>query len=68
MGNALFPLLEVNPNLRVHAFDFARSAIDLMASSALYKSHNESYQRLLNDSTTFRVRGEVHDIATDMLD
>ena len=67
VGNALFPLLEVNPNLQVYAFDFARSAIDLMVSSELYRGHNESYQKLLNDSKSFRVYGDVHDIANEDL-
>jgi methyltransferase-like protein 6 len=30
VGNAIIPLLELNPRLRVHAIDFARSAINIL--------------------------------------
>jgi methyltransferase-like protein 6 len=33
VANAAFPLLRANPSMRVYAFDFARSAIDIVRSS-----------------------------------
>lgn len=30
VGNAVFPLLEINSNLYVHAIDVARSAIEIL--------------------------------------
>ena len=38
-----------------------------MVSSELYREHNESYQKLLNDSKSFRVYGDVHDITNEDL-
>lgn len=35
-ANAIFPLMDVNPSLKVYAFDFARSAIDLVRASPSY--------------------------------
>ena len=37
VGNAILPLIEMNPNLKVIALDFAKSAIDLLKAHPLYK-------------------------------
>lgn len=37
MGNAIFPLLELHPRLYVYAFDFAKSAIELLKTNPLYE-------------------------------
>eukprot|EP00198_Chlamydomonas_reinhardtii_P008377 XP_001697714.1 predicted protein [Chlamydomonas reinhardtii] len=36
VGNTVFPLLEINPALRVHCCDFATSAIELVRSNPAY--------------------------------
>ncbi|KAG2425509.1 hypothetical protein HXX76_013718 [Chlamydomonas incerta] len=36
VGNTVFPLLEINPALRVHCCDFAASAIELVRSNPAY--------------------------------
>ena len=55
VGNAIFPLLELNNDLQVFAFDFAKSAIELMKTNPLYYELNKS-------SSSFRVLGQVSDI------
>lgn len=35
VGNAIIPLIEMNPNLHVHAIDFAESAISILQHHSL---------------------------------
>jgi len=52
VGNAVFPLLEVNPCLQVFAFDFARSAIEIMTRSSVYEQLNLTSNRILGGRNT----------------
>lgn len=36
VGNTLYPLLEVNPELRIHACDFSAVAVEVLTTHALY--------------------------------
>lgn len=38
-ANTMFPLLQINPALRIYGFDFASSAVELVRQSALYDGH-----------------------------
>lgn len=38
VGNAIFPLIEINPTLHVHAIDFAASAIEILKTHPLVAS------------------------------
>lgn len=53
VGNAVLPLLELNPYLYVHAVDFARSAIEIL------KGHP------LVESSGYRLRADVCDVVND---
>lgn len=54
VGNAILPLVELNPALRVVAIDFACSAVEILRSHPLYMS-------------TGRVQAFVCDVANDAL-
>jgi hypothetical protein len=54
VGNAILPLVELNPMLQVIAVDFARSAVDILKTHPLY-------------SSTGRVDAFVCDVANDLL-
>lgn len=41
VGNACIPLLEVNPNVVVHAIDFARSAINILQQHEYHKPSSD---------------------------
>jgi hypothetical protein len=70
VGNAIFPLLEMNDRLQVFAFDFARSAIEIMQSSEVYMRLNEDERDRYTRTNTsasdsaeqFRVLGRVLDV------
>lgn len=38
VGNAVLPLLELNPHIKVHAVDFARSAVEILRMHPLVKA------------------------------
>lgn len=46
VGNALYPLLEFNPNLHVIAVDFAASAVNLTKVNPLYNKYSIKEKRL----------------------
>ena len=39
VGNAVIPLLEINPKLKIYAFDCAKSAIELFGQNVLYENN-----------------------------
>ena len=71
VGNAIWPLLELNENLIVYAFDFAKSAIEIMHNNHLYKEFNRKYNDNKNDDENrkpqhkYRVLGQVCDLVND---
>ena len=54
VGNAILPLVELNPMLQVIAVDFARSAVEILKTHPLY-------------SSTGRVNAFVCDVSNDIL-
>ena len=67
VGNAIFPLLTVNDSLQVLAFDFAKSAIDLMKINPLYDDLNNKCRSLSACDDTFKILGQVCDIVHEEL-
>lgn len=65
VGNAFFPLLELNPRLHVTGIDFAKSAIDIIQSSDL----SEKYKDRLSCSVGCAVNDEfpVPDESQDLV-
>jgi methyltransferase-like protein 6 len=55
VGNAVLPLLELNPHLYVHAVDFARSAVEILAANPLIESSGQ------------RLRADVCDVVNDCI-
>ena len=55
VGNAVLPLLELNPNLEVYCFDFARSAIEILCQHPLALQPNPR----LFPSVTCAVKDEL---------
>ena len=53
VGNAVLPLLELNPCLKVHAVDFARSAVDILRGHPLVAASGG------------RLEAHVHDVVAD---
>jgi methyltransferase-like protein 6 len=49
VGNAIFPLIELNPTLRVVALDFAASAISILKSNPIAEANTDRVQAYVCD-------------------
>ncbi|GLC70128.1 hypothetical protein PLESTF_000927500 [Pleodorina starrii] len=52
VGNTVFPLLEINPALKIYCCDFAASAIELVQQNPQYGASNGAVQAFVADITS----------------
>ncbi|GLI65860.1 hypothetical protein VaNZ11_009491 [Volvox africanus] len=52
VGNTVFPLLEINPALKIYCCDFAPSAIELVRQNPMYKASGGAVEAFVADITS----------------
>jgi hypothetical protein len=68
VGNAVLPLLDVNPHIRIHAIDFASSAIQILRSHpACTASPVSTSSSSSSSSSQTRLMADVCNVVTDPL-
>jgi hypothetical protein len=69
VGNAILPLLDVNPHIRIHAIDFASSAIQILRSNPACNPPSSSLSSRLSQTPLCqpRVLADVCNVVADPL-
>ena len=60
VGNSVLPLLELNPDLQITAFDFAHSAISILQENPLFLSNKHRMKVSVCDVTTDHIPVQSH--------